>query len=730
MLKERQNIPKKSGGLLNKTKDFVKSSIDSLFQQTYNNPIEIYDDMESVRNGLDTALDAIRTQSPDGELGLSNAYEKIYLSNVKTHKGDDMSSIFADKSITDNMAPNILQNKLLKKYDAEIDALCKVVPSLNEALEVKADHVLSADSHNKDFLICTAPTLTDAKTKEEFDGKIESYKKQYKLVKLLKDSYKRAARYGEEYLYVDSYKEAFSRLLQNKDTYVQEQTILCESGNINEFFGITQTTSSSDSGFESCKINLRINSGAIPSAIQEQTQLNTILEATNSSTGYAKMYNNFALPKNGFEGLDGETSTDGTFDTNKKNKDSIKVNGAIVKRLKRENLIPKYINDVCIGYYYVECDARVDQMNNTNYGLQSTLGFMGSKLGTAATALGNDEKDKALIYLSSKIAKEIDSKFINNNQDIKKELYMILQQNEIYQKSKIDINISYISPKNIVPIIFNEDEESHRGMSDLENSMIPGKLYASLYISNTLGMITRGFDKRVYYVKNQIDSNISQIMLNSINQIKRSNFGIREVAGSLKNTLNVTGRYNDLLIPTDANGESPIRFEMMPGQDIDPKQDTLEQLEQQAINAVHVPYEYVQALNNVDFATRLTMSNVKFSRIVLSRQQEYQEPCSRLFSLIWYYENNEWLDIIVKFPPPAYLNLVNTLEIYQYVSQYADAIVTDQLIKEEEGLRKISKKNIIIDLLGTIMDNTQIKDIMERSRLEYEADKEKEDTGM
>ena len=98
------------------------------------------------------------------------------------------------------------------------------------------------------------------------------------------------------------------------------------------------------------------------------------------------------------------------------------------------------------------------------------------------------------------------------------------------------------------------NDKSHRGVSDLAKSIFPAKLFTCLYISNTIALLTRGYDKRLYHVKQTVDTNITSVLLNVINQIKRSNFNLRQIE-NMNNILNVTGRFNDLVIPQNANGE-------------------------------------------------------------------------------------------------------------------------------------------------------------------------------
>ena len=304
--------------------------------------------------------------------------------------------------------------------------------------------------------------------------------------------------------------------------------------------------------------------------------------------------------------------------------------------------------------------------------------------------------------------------------DLKKEIYMILQHNDIFNKSNIEINVSFIQPNQMVAMMFNEDDETHRGLSDLDEGALMGKLCASIRATSTIGILTRSFDKRIYYVKQQIDSNISQVLLNTINQLKKSNYGTREIA-NLKNTLNMTGRYNDLLVPVGASGDYPIQFEVLPGQEIDPKEEFCSNLEQQAVNTI-APYEYVQAESQVDFATRLTMTNIKFFNKILDRQQVVEKFASQMLQKIWDAENpTEKAIIDVKLNTPLYLSIVNNSEMYSYITQHATNIVENDIIEDDDVLRRIYKKNIIRNLAGAQLDRDMLDRVLKESKMERNA---------
>jgi hypothetical protein len=148
---------------------------------------------------------------------------------------------------------------------------------------------------------------------------------------------------------------------------------------------------------------------------------------------------------------------------------------------------------------------------------------------TASSEIKDTEIDKQNDLLISTIAKQIsqqiDAKFINNNIDLKEEIYAILNYNSKFDITRTsDIGITFIPADDIVHTYFEMNELTHRGISDLQRSVIPAMLYILLYLSDIIGKITRSTDKRVYYVKQNIENNMARTMMNVVGQIKKGNF--------------------------------------------------------------------------------------------------------------------------------------------------------------------------------------------------------------
>lgn len=404
---------------------------------------------------------------------------------------------------------------------------------------------------------------------------------------------------------------------------------------------------------------------------------------------------------------------------------NVKAPGCVVRKLQRDQVIPIYIEDICMGYYYFE--LRTMDENEAFMGFKNVLGdpITNGKVNDSRggfNSVDNLRQDNTLKYVAGQLSKFIDKQFVNSNQDLAKEIYMILKYNDLFNTPSIDtIKVTFIPPEDMVHFFFKQDPITHRGISDLANGLIPAKIYASLYITNAIGNLTRGYDRRMYYVKQTVDTNIAQTLLNTIAQIKQSNFGIRQFQ-NINNILNITGRFNDFVIPTNASGDSPIQFEIMPGQQIEAPTELMEALESMAINSTGIPMEIIDTRQSVDYAMHLTMSNSKVLRFCYKRQELFEVLLTQLIAPIYMYEYDENVMINVTLPPPTFINVTNTNQLVDNTKTFVESIVEVELANEEDDkLKSAYTYELFKNYIGTHIDIAKHKKILERCRIETQS---------
>ncbi len=736
---------------------------------------------DKINNSIDRIIN--KNMETTGMPSVSKLYSRIDQTNKGSLQAngkviDSLSGMFDSGIMQDDLYALFTSNRYLEELDREIDTVCRYMPQLEEALAVQKDCVLSADHFAKDFISFEYPG--SGIDESLFDERVKDLKKKYELPKLVDEIYDDVAKYGEKFVYRVPYKTAIGKLLATKPEGdiiapyrgMNEDAVIDEAFNestshymfsigsngsyiknidlntrVDGFTESVQTITeavmpgtvkedhstpigikgSYNVGIEICK------SGILESAVRGY-QIANKKKAVYSAHSMSKIHEQqvmreseevkdikadggLKLPKNKSD--ERILSNDGLIAGKNVEPVKVDINGCVVKKLKRKFVIPIYIEDICMGYYYLELRT-----------LDESESFMGYKnmLSDPMTNLRGDSRtpynymdvnkqDECIRYVAGQLSKFIDKQFVNNNQDLGKEIYMILKANDLFNTAAVDlIKVTFIPPEDMVHFYFKLDPITHRGISDLEKALIPAKIYCTLYITNAIGNLTRGQDKRVYYVKQNVDTNISQTLINTINQIKKGNFGIRQFQ-NINNVLNITGRFNDYIIPTNASGEAPIQFEVMPGQEINTPTELMEQLKDMAINSTGIPIEIIEARQSVDYALQLTMSNSKVLRFCYKRQELYEDMLSQLISPIYNYEYDETASIKITLPPPSFINITNTNQLVDNTKNFVQSIVDVEMAAEnDDRLKAVYTNELFKHYLGTHLDTSAHAQILARAK--------------
>ena len=707
----------------------TQNTIDSIYKNTYyaDNKDKAYIDttrerMSRVINGL---ID--RTKLRTGETNISGLYARVF--------ANDDNTLAAMKGLTDSsMLSDIMDlygnNSLIRDIDKEIDTILKYVPRLEKAIKLIKDSVLAADHMSEEDTDISVISAGNNDTRDNGPGngdndKILACKKKYNWNKIKEEYYMDTSKYGEQFVYIVSYKKAMNRLLSQKNTVgmtesvfsedgytlsyltedaineaVQESTISMEFGYLtesvedakNSSLGIetgsvyeldslsyqAQSQLESNDCYSSIKVEIN-TSGVIPSILTEQSKIIRILEETASLNEASVPKLNYGLVRNSnyMKNIDKDfkkfvkgslegPSQDGLTVKNKKGT-NVNIPGCVVETLDRASTKPINIKETCLGYYYIETDQPMPNDVQTTF--TSTLGGLRPRrAGQGRENLDRTatENDVVIKKIAKQLSEKIDAKFINANQDLAKEIYTILKYNANNGDGKVQkIRITFIPPDDVVHCYFNKDKKTGRGISDLDKSLFPAKLFSCMYISNVIAILTRGYDKRVYHVRQSVDTNITAVLMNVINQIKQSNFNLRQIE-NMNNILNITGRFNDLVIPQNSNGESPVNMEVLPGQNIEVRTEFMNGLEEMAIEQLGVSIEMItNHYQSEQSATNAVQNSQRFLLMIQKRQMEYAPILSTIFTKI-YQAENDCDDIVeVKLPVPSMLRLSNTSQMIQ-----------------------------------------------------------------
>ena len=764
----------KNAKVINSALKTINGLMDNIYKNTYNSDRGSMDTVNKVTKDLEDRIASIMAKNNMSDINnISRLYSRAKLSDLSGDKqfSDSVNTLFEDPSISANILSMYTENKWIRDLDHEYDMILKYMPKLQEALNAKKENVLSSDNFSKDFLNETSRNLSDPTAQALFVSRIDELKRKYKLQMFYEETYDRVAKYGEEFVYCVPYSQSISTLLKNKGKTrigishssrgfyggvsegVKEISII-ENGIIKD----KELHKNVDSILRESKItmpdNFNIifdNRGFLESAYMEHQTINDILSTTpksvyesileaSSNKEKVKLDNTvpdeLEVPKD-FDKNSKTTSTDGFVSLSGDTNTNVKVPGSVLKRLKHENVIPIYIDQVCLGYYYIEFlgGSSYNKMadNEHLYSRNNIItGIAGRDRNFSADAVEN-QRNKLLSYFAGSIANNIDAKFVNNNQDLAKEIYTILKFNDVFNGQSLDnIRISFLPESDVEHIFFKQDPETHRGISDLAYALLPAKLYACLYITNTLGILTRGQDKRVYYVKQNVEQNIAQTMLNVINQIKRGNFGMREIE-NMNTVLNITGRFNDYVIPVGPSGDAPVQFEVMQGQEFNPQTELLDRLEEMSVNSTDMPIEFIQnRMQSLDFAVQATTVNSKVLRSTYKRQSIYEYYISRIETKLYNSEYGENIDITCSLPAPLFLHMTNINQMIENTKQYVQTIADYEYEAENakdqnaEAKKLIFVRNMMRKKLTAYLKLDEIDDMKAAAELEFNKDKPNE----
>ena len=759
--------------------DTISQGMDDIYRSTYMSTPQQSNDLKDLTDRINNSINNIVTRNRDmvGMASVSSLYSRM-ANNTKTSKViDELETMFDSGVLSDDLYGVFMSNRFLKELDNEIDTVCKYMPKLEEALQVQRDCVLSADHFSKDFL--TFRNTDGSEDETIFSEHAKDIKKKYDLDRLVDEIYMDTVKYGEQFIYRIPYATAIGKLLatkpdtdlvppssyglhesaeesiepdrfvlkMNKDKFnifgeSSSNAVLTENAThmIEKFNKRSKKMIMEDAAIlkndESITIGLEISrSCVLESAVREteaaykkkkfytEQSLSRMHEASVLKEAEAKdikASGNIDIGQN--RKSDIPISNDGLIGSVRDKVEPVKVSapGCVVKKLPREQVIPIYIEDICMGYYYFELKTTDD--SESFMGFKNILGDpLTNMRGDKRSAFNNvdtQRQDDTIKYIAGKLSSFIDKQFVNSNQDLAKEIYMILKYNDLFNKPSVDlIKVTFIPPEDMVHFFFRQDPVTHRGISDLDKALVPAKIYSSLYITTSIGTLTRGQDKRMYYVKQTVDTNISQTLLNTIAQIKQGNFGIRQFQ-NINNVLNITGRFNDYVIPVNMSGDPPISFEVMPGQNIEAPTELMDKLEEMAINTTGIPIEIIQARQSIDYAMQLTMSSSKVLRFCYKRQDLYQSLLEQLISPIYNYEYGTNINIGVELPPPSFINVTNTNQLVDNTKNFVNSIVETELIDEQDDrVRNIYTRELFKHYIGTHLDVSSHAAIYEKAKL-------------
>lgn len=758
----------RSNRSINRRIDRLANSISSIYKDTYKSRPDNRDNLERIASGIEDNLDTIFDKINGQDVSdISRLYLRAINKSSNTSKqvAKSLEELFdSNGNILDTVNMNLIR-KSIQSTDYQIDLICRYMPKLKDALEVKKDNVLSSDSFTKEF-IETMSNKTGREYMNQFAGRARAIRDKYNFDELIEEIYWDTSKYGEYFLYHVPYRKGFKTLLDRrersgrrnnipnpgdfrisstlestKEREKKKNGIIWEASKISGYeFYDEKFKEMASKGKITGNVSVKFsNSDMLDELYDDYEKISTIrkshrsiMEAYNLSldkTGKGVLplseekMPNFNTDGLSPDGLNGGKSTTDSLESDKLRKD---INGSIYYKIPRSQIIPIWISNTCVGYIYMK--VKNDYFTNfTTY--DSRRGTMLKN--SMESDLMDDEWDRqndiAVNQIASLISDQIDANFINSNLDLKEEIYSVLRYNDQFDISRGANNISctFLPVEDVQHFYFKMDPVTHRGISDLNDALVPAMIWCMAYLNDSIARMSRGQDKRVYYVQQNVEKNVGKTMLNVISQLKKGNMGMRQLQ-NMNTMFNVVGKFNDYIIPIGPNGESPVRMEVMNGQDITTPTDLMDRMEEQAIFTTDVPPEFLQTLNQVDYASRFTMSNSRFLKKVLKRQSICQRQYSVTFRKFYNFEYAENdTTISIRLPAPAYLAIMNNNQLFENAKQQAQSTVElmDGADEAEEDVKNMYQKLYIKKFIGTYINIDEAQEMFEEAKMLVQARK-------
>ena len=518
-------------------------------------------------------------------------------------------------------------------YD-EIDSICAYIYQLEEAVDVIRDNVLSSDSPGE-LVNCNIefPGVPVENSVEYVDIVKEALSYQNINKKLSTLIVPKTVKYGAYYVMVVPYSDIGYKLKNirttNATAMFESETIdnsimpnitaLYESVEFNKFDDTSrknqQLSKYNLDQLDNIKHNISLleideDDAGIPNAFES-----VVMEDFNSISDKVKAAADSALKNMAKLNRQPKTENrqDGVVDESKFDE----LQGCQIRMCDPRQLRPIQIFDYIIGYYYFE---------NYDY----------TKMGTTITDLLSNQMN---FNEQNMVIDNLVDSVISNLQygDVLKgdQQFRTMVLNCLLYAERRDnpIRIKFISPEYVIPFTTNEDEHGN-GQPVLLRSLFYGRLYTSLLLFNITAIITKSTDTEFYWLKtNSLDQQYSNQVSDIIDQMKASNVDPLQIANGdiLHGNNAINKRY---YMNAGISGERPFDMEVVSGQQVDIHNEFLTDLRKMAISATGVPSASIDLLDEVEYATQLTMANIKNLKRCNSIQTDMDPSLTQLMKTI------------------------------------------------------------------------------------------------
>lgn len=625
----------------------------------------------------------------------------------------------------------------------------KYIPEIATAIDVFANSIQSPDDTSKLSMnvVNTAETDENRPSNITFKNKIDKIIEDYDLERKISTSIRDGLLLGDTFFIVKSLKEEMASILSEDDDELFES----EDGEVD----LTGGEILSESHIEDYISKNRTLSEFIKEFAEDHEKDGNITEDSIKKDIKNSINDNVLFYENPMDLL----SDTGKYRKSKSIKnmirsDQIKIkDSAFVKMVEPEDIVKLEIDGMCIGYIYIEPDSGADIKGPGNPALRAMASILGNGYDSPTQnntpmghndhyfnsggggGLSNNGKNPrspmnatsgtwyengntamqydALVDMFVKgIGEKVDKDFLNKNSAFKEIIFRLMRKNYIIEK---EVSMTFLKPNEVFH--HKLDSDKTYGKSKIINSLFFAKLYLSTLITSIMVKINHSRDRRVFYVDTGLDNDIEGTIQEVIRNVRQQDVSnsIFNDDESLSTALRPMGAHENYYIPRQG-GTTPLEIDTISGMQVDIEDQFLEWLKKSVMAGTGVPFSYIDASQETDYARSLSMQNNSFVRRVIAYQHSFGKFLSDIIGEIYMIENPDENKILkeniqVQFPAPTFLNLQNTNEHLNFMKDtleyYANMFYKD----EEEDEKHAFMIHLAKKKFGTAINLNEIEEI-------------------
>ena len=207
--------------IVDKEINLLDRKMDEMYKDIYISRPDNKKNLDTMIDNMDEVIDKLQGSSYRAS-GMSELLRRVNdTENSNTTKMlNSVQDLFSDQSILTSLSVNDNIHKYISGQNYNYDLICKYLPKLQDALEIKRDNVLCSDNFSKNYL--NPKSINSSKEETElFNTNIKRIENKYDISEFLDKTYMNTSKYGEDFIYVVPYPVAFERLFKkaNKRTY-------------------------------------------------------------------------------------------------------------------------------------------------------------------------------------------------------------------------------------------------------------------------------------------------------------------------------------------------------------------------------------------------------------------------------------------------------------------------------------------------------------------------------